>query len=374
MAATKRNSNIELLRIFAMLMIIAYHIYCHCVNIQLTNTNSMTRLGNGLFNTPNFYKKLLILVTVSPIGQIANAIFIIISGFFMVSKGKNINLTKISQKLLLQQGFAAALLTVGSTLFFLLTDGIFVNLINVNIFNNMSWYVGYYFSIIVFAKLFLNKFLAGIDRKQYLEFLLVIFAIIQFNWSGGVINSLASGLLTFCTGVFLYSLGGYIQKYNPFSNIKTVLIIGFVIVIYLLIYVSSFNIIENKIQIYYGNKSTDVFIQTLPGVENNYFIPITIGVSLFELFRRIPEINSRIINYVGASTFMVYLLHDNSFFYGIWNTQDWITVLYYHPCQYILKHFVWTMMTFGIGILAYSLYLLVERAISKYVITLLFSR
>lgn len=37
--ATKRNSNIELLRIFAMIMIIAYHIYIHCVYTQLTDAN-----------------------------------------------------------------------------------------------------------------------------------------------------------------------------------------------------------------------------------------------------------------------------------------------------------------------------------------------
>ena len=37
--ATKRNSNIELLRIFAMIMIIAYHIYIHSEYTQLTDAN-----------------------------------------------------------------------------------------------------------------------------------------------------------------------------------------------------------------------------------------------------------------------------------------------------------------------------------------------
>ena len=68
----ERNSNIELLRIFAMLMIIADHIFIHCVNGQL-NTK--------LFNTPYIYKKLLILVTIAPLGIIGNMIFMIISGF-----------------------------------------------------------------------------------------------------------------------------------------------------------------------------------------------------------------------------------------------------------------------------------------------------
>lgn len=363
MAVTKRNSNIELLRIFAMLMIITSHIYSHCVNTQLTNINCT------LFNTPNFYRKLLILATINPMGNIANAIFIIISGFFMIVKEEKIDCIKISKKLLLQQGFVAILLTVGSTIFLNLTNNITVNLININIFNNMSWYVGYYFSIIVFAKLILNRYLIKLDRTKYTEILLIMFSIISFSWSGGVLNSLASGLLTFCTGIFLYSLGGYIQRYNPFSKIKTMWLVGFIVVIYLMIYISDYNIIENKIQIYYKNKSTDIFIQEIFGVQNHYFIPIAIGTTIFEIFRRMHGFKSRIINYIGASTFMVYLLHDNEFFYGIWNTQDWMTILYYHPCQYILKHLLWALLTFCIGIVAYTIYLLLEKMIINHMLT-----
>lgn len=66
-----RNSNMELLRICAMLMIIIFHMVRHCVNIQLTDGNSIARWGNGLFNYPAFYKKLLILVSIMPLGIIA---------------------------------------------------------------------------------------------------------------------------------------------------------------------------------------------------------------------------------------------------------------------------------------------------------------
>lgn len=134
---TKRNSNIELLRIFAMIMIIAYHIYIHCVYTQLTDANSIDQLKNGLFNTPVFSRKLLILTTISPMGQVGNTIFIVISGYFMVSRGTHLNLAKISKKLLLQQGFAAIVLTLGSTLFMFVVRGKFVNLITINIFNGM---------------------------------------------------------------------------------------------------------------------------------------------------------------------------------------------------------------------------------------------
>ena len=81
-----RSSNMELLRICAMLMIILFHIVRHCVSIQLTDGGSIARWGNGLFNYPAFYRKLLILVSIMPLGIIANAIFILISGYFMINK------------------------------------------------------------------------------------------------------------------------------------------------------------------------------------------------------------------------------------------------------------------------------------------------
>lgn len=364
-ALEKKFSNMELLRIFAMLMIISYHIYYHCVVIQLTDANSIARLNNGLFNMPYFYKRLLILATIAPMGQIGNVIFITISGFFMVQKDK-IDLTKISTKLLLQQGFAAILLTLGSTLFYKFTHGVFVNLIEANIFNNMSWYVGYYFLIIVFASLFLNNFLAKLDKTQYIKFLMVLLAVTQFSWIGEIINSFSSGFLTFFSGVFLYSFGGYIKKYNPFDKIKSITLIIIIIMVYLLIYLSSYNITENNIQAYYRNGNTDSFFQTIPWVADNYIIPIILGISIFELFRRIHMPNSKYINFIGTSTFMVYLLHDNTFFYGIWDTQDWITVLYNNPYYYIVKHILWTVMTFVVGVLAYVFYLLFNKLLKKY--------
>ena len=95
-----RCSNIELLRICAMLMIIMYHIVYHCVNVQLTDANSIERMGNGLFNEPVFFKRLLIPAFIMPWGIVGNAIFILISGYFMAAKQK-INMTKISKKMLL---------------------------------------------------------------------------------------------------------------------------------------------------------------------------------------------------------------------------------------------------------------------------------
>lgn len=65
-----------------MVMIIAYHIVHHSVNVQLTDADSIARMGNGFFNHPVFYKKLLILVAVMPLGIVGNVVFVLITGYF----------------------------------------------------------------------------------------------------------------------------------------------------------------------------------------------------------------------------------------------------------------------------------------------------
>ena len=329
--AKTRSSNIELLRILAMFMIIIFHISDHCVKVQLTDTASMLRMNNGLFCEPVFYKKLLLLSTFAPMGKIGNVIFITISGYFMVSKGNGINLAKISKKLLLQLGFAAVSLTLVSSFWYRMTDG-------------------------VFAKL---------DKQKYFTFLIVLFAFIQFRWTGSMANSLANGLRTLLTGIFLYALGGFIHLYNPFGKIRTYCLYLIIAVSFLFIYISAYNVTQTNIQTYFLNESKDIFIQKIPSFSDYSIIPILVGLSLFEIFRRIHIPCSRMINFVGASTFMVYLLHDNAFAYSLWNTQDWITLLYEHPYIYLFKHLRWAAATFLIGILFYIIYLCLGKALSK---------
>lgn len=353
----KRSSNMELLRIFAMLIIIAYHIFCHCVKIQLTDVQTMLDKGNGWFCSPGFSKRLIILALISPMGQIGNAVFIIISGYFMVHKGNDINLTKISKKLLLQLGFATIVLAIVSVIAYNKITEISVQLINFNSFNNSSWFVGYYFIVIILAKIFLNNFLLKLKKEEYTMFLFVMFAIVQFGWSKTVIANFAEGLEMVCIGIFLYALGGYIKKYDPFEKIRTWVIFAVIIGINLLICDNYYAMTANKI-LAFDSQSGDTFIQSIPGYANYYFIPVALGIAIFELFRRMNIPNSKLINYLGASTFMVYLLHDNSFFYSLWDIQDWITLLHENVVQFVKAYTFWILGTFAAGVIIYTIFIL----------------
>ena len=365
MEIKQRRSNLELLRIVAMLMIIAFHIYWHCVSGQLTDPDSMERMGNGLFSVPLFYKKLLLLTVFSSFGRAANVVFMTLTGYFMVAKGREIRLIPIAKKLLLEQGYAAVLLLITSLLVFRRNPDSCTTLTESNLFNSMSWYVGYYFLVMLLARLFLNRYLEKLERKQYRLFLFALLCMTQFKWIIKLLNGVTGNLVILVTGVFLYSLGGYIRRYQPFARVRTWAIFGVIAGIYALLFLSTYAGVQDRIQDYYREASTDPFIQYIPNVGDNSIVAILLGLSLFELFRRIKMPCCRGINYLGGATFMIYLFHDNSFFYSLWDKQDWITLLAEHPIGFLLRYGAWTVRTFVYGFIAYLGYRLLCRLCRK---------
>lgn len=356
-----RNSNMELLRIIAMVLVILYHISYHGTRYQLLNESSIEKFGNGCFCDPSFYPVLFWVEGAMPLGQIANSIFILISGYFLISK-TTIDLTKIASKLILQLGFAITTLTVGSTIFYRIylnnTDSL-ISLRSIADFNNINWYVGYYFSIIVIASLLLNKHLQSLDEYKYRGLLLTTFAIFSFCWPGDILDGLTSGLRTLLCGIFLYSCGGYIKRFNPFKKIKVWGMLIVIVLIYALFYLSWYNSVVNACSQFFidnVNNATVLFFQPIFGLDVFSFMPIIIAILIFELFRRLQIPNSRLINLLGKSTFMTYLIHENDFWRNMWRSFDWVSMLSVNPSLYCLNVMKWCGITFLIGLLAYMVY------------------
>ena len=92
-----RSSNFELLRILALLMIILDHIVVHCMNGQLVGSQT-------ILNQPMFFKRMQLLNFAMTFGYIGNNIFVLISGYFLISKMDKSNILKTAGKLLSQQG------------------------------------------------------------------------------------------------------------------------------------------------------------------------------------------------------------------------------------------------------------------------------
>lgn len=353
----ERSSNIELLRIIAMLMIIVYHIWSHCICVQIANDLLY-------FNNPFIYKKLMLLDVFSPFGQIANGIFILISGYFMFNK--KIDLSKISKKLIFQSLFSTIVLMLFSTIVYKLFEDKSVHLITINFFNQGSWFIGYYFIVILCAYLFLNNFLSKLKYKEYTNMLIVLFAIIQFKWLIDILNSISFEISVFLTGIFLYSLGAYIRQFNPFKKIKSRYLYGVLLVVILLMLLSYYNLNSTNIRSYYINGSIN-YSQSVNGYANNYFVPVIASISLFELFLRFKIKKNYVINYIGSATLMIYLLHDNDFVYSLLKNIDWLLLISSYPLKFIYYFILSILAIFEIGLLIYILYGIIKKLISRFV-------
>ena len=362
-----RSSNFELLRILAMLMIVLFHVMIHWPKDQLLNEGLQNYYNNGLFNNPIFYKKLWIINTAMPMGMVGNGLFMMISGYFLSSR-EEIDLVKISKKILSQLGYATIMLVVSSCLIYYTINQRaerFFLLEKVTVFNSGWWFIGYYYTVLVIAAFILNKYMIHAEKKNVLSLIVILFSIVEIGWSGSLLDAIGSGLRTVGIGMCFYLLGGYINKYDPFRNVRGYVLFVVIILANIVNYVSSYNDTNNSIQNYIRNGSQGKFIQPIYQPACFDILIIILVVSVFEIFKRMKMPNSRMINYLGASTFMVYLNHENVFFRTIYNQSDCITLLYRHPYLFLLEIIKWTLISFVAGVIAYSIFIIGSR-ISKH--------
>ena len=365
--STVRESNFEMLRIVAILSIITYHICLYGIRYQLTDATSIAQMNNGFFEHPQLYWQLLLIQLFLPFGVMGNSVFIMLSGYFMVEKTK-LDLAKTTKKLLLPLLFASVCLIVASTVFYKLNTsdvGSYNSLLS-NRFNNNYWFFGYYLAIIVVAN-FLNTTVGRFNKNQYIAFLLVLFSLASLVWPGALLNSLANGLRTMVMGVGLFYLGGFIKHYNPFSRLRLWTLFAIPMLIFAFIILTYYNDATRSLEIFkFNTQDLSTPYSYCPiAYEDWGIIPIILAVCLFELMRRTKIHNSRIINFVAGSTFMVYLLHDNPLFYNWWRKTDWISLLYSNPCLYIINLFKTVVLSFAIGFLGYMLYVSIGKLCSK---------
>ena len=349
-----------------MLMIILYHISLHATRFQLVNEDSILRFGNDYFCQPVFFRRLFMIEGLMPFGTTANSIFLLISGYFMVERGKGINLGKISKKLVLQVLFAALLLIIVSFSYYRIKvpdESFQINMRTMSDFHAMNWFAGYYFLVVVFAGLFLNEFLMKLDMKKYTCFLLTVFAAFSLTWSGEFLNGFISGLRSLACAIFMYALGGFIKRFNPFGSIRLWALIALIVVLYAFIILSYHNNVGNAVNRYLletaeaDAEKAELFLQPITVYGNYELVPVVLSVVLFEIFRRIRIPANSVINFLGSSTFMIYLFHDNDFWRSIWRESDWIKALSENPTGYLLKLFGWMAFVFATGVLVYALYL-----------------
>ena len=302
----QRQSNIELLRIVSMIFIIAHHYACH----------------GGVYNTLFEGNTLFTASMLMTLGKIGVDLFVLITGYFMVEANFKITrIIKLESAVLFYSIvwfiIAVNVLEIETVSYLSVRDAILPSLVNKS---TLYWFVPCYMGLQLLAP-FLNRLIASINQNQFRLllsilgfFICIVPSVLQSQpWYDG-------NMFLF---VLLYFIGAYIHKYGiRILKMNGFVMCGLTALLYLLM---------NFVTVSIGQ---DVTLYATYGINphsvwaGNSVLAIAISILTFCCFLKVNIKNSKIINCISATTFGIYLIHDNVYFRSyfwknVFHTEDY---------------------------------------------------
>lgn len=266
-----RNSNIELLRILCMIFIILHHSVVH---------SSFSDIDNLNFN---------ILYVLSTLGRVANNIFIIITGYYMVNKQVKV---KSIMKIILETIFYSYTVLLVYLIVSPEKNIVLILTSIIPISSNSLWFVTAYLLLYITIPI-INILIKNINKEQFSKIL--IFLIICFSILPTIL--LLSGYFSYYIWfVCLYLVGAYLKLYENKEILKN----NNIILILSSITLALFVIFTR----FYDIKIFDIYAV-------NNFVLFILAVCIFVSFIKKKEWYNIGINYIASSVLGIYLLHDN---------------------------------------------------------------
>lgn len=285
-----RQSNIELVRIVAMMMIVAVHYMQH---------------GLSQCGVQQDYLYYVVSKFVGSFGQVGVALFFLITGYFMVDcKIKLINIFRIVLNtvfyswgiLILCLNFIPQYLPVKfhSFSFF---EFVYESVLPVS--TGAYWFVTTYLVIYVLSPI-LNTIIKKLTKEQ-LKFYILLFGVLwvliptftyKINYAGNIT----------CNCIYVYMIGAFIKCYNPkiFELPKTILIVVSVTLCSIFLWLSVLFLLGG---------ATHVSFVPLPA-HGSIFV-IFPAICIFCLFKNLKIGYNKVINFFASSAFSVYLITEN---------------------------------------------------------------
>lgn len=322
-----RNSNIEILRIIAIFMIIIHH--CCWNNFHTINQ----WYDNQWINILNIG------------GKLGVDIFFIISGYFMYKSKLSIKrLIKLEAQVLFYSLIGLVIFEIykGNNTglgFKDIIKYIFPTLYNVN------WFFTAYIILMIFSK-YINKIVDSLNKKENITFLILLFliyVILPFFIKAKIDYYIFDHIM------FLYVLGAFINKYEitKSENSKKYLIKAMLslvitsiltIVLIFIGYKLNISFVKAHINVLFGEKSPFLMV---------------IAVYFFLFFNSLPVRNNKIVNFVSASCFGIYLIHTNKFLITIFKEKV-INLANYYNDKFLILYIL------GISILVFIVCLIID--------------
>lgn len=299
MGTTKkvRQSNFELLRIISMLMIIIHHFVMHggvYGGVQ----------GNGLW--PRIVASIFFIG-----GSLGVNIFMLISSYFLID-------TKFSLKRVLRIWFevffySAVFVLIGKFCMHETYDYATWLRSFLPVTFNAAWFAVVYI-FMCFISPFMNRLIKSLNKKNYTALITVLFislvgmSVLTFASPQRIFFNLSSLF------IFMYFTAGYIKRFS--IRILDNKFVSMAVFILSAAITCAFIILFNKLSAG-GSK----FFEARAGIPNNHesLFMFLAAVSLFMFFKNIDLGKNRVINYIAATAFGVYLIHDNGILRGhVW--------------------------------------------------------
>lgn len=318
-----RTSKFELLRIFAMLMIVACHYANHGIRQRFFPDLSSIWLNGMPIN------KLFTSFLING-GGIGNGIFFMLTGYFMFEKEYKI---RRLVKLFAQVFFYA--------LFVLIVWGIvrilriynfpelkpisqmmfFINAI-IPITSGAWWFIQTYVIMFLFIPV-LNNFLEKLNSRGFI----FVFLFLWIFWLAPKVFGF--GYANFQMAIFYYTLGAVLKK-TDFSINKWLSLILFSIFWILL------SIIDMKTSsIMKSDNVKEMLIKLIySGIYNAVLTPLAV-IAMFEFCKGLNIGNNKFINVVASTTFGIYLIHDS----GVGRPLIWNKIFHCLDYQYSSNNF-----------------------------------
>ena len=309
----ERQSNLELLRIIAMLCIVLHH---SCVHSGFTQPIAMFSISGVLLNMTVY------------LGDLGNSLFLLISGYFMVNTSFSLRrvLRVWAQMLFYSVGLTFVLWLCGALEGQALT---FRDVLRMffPVSTQRYWFASTYVIFCLLAP-FLNKLLHSIGengRKRFLLVLLVLFSLLPtFVQAYMPLGSLAKF-------VFLYSVGAYLRL-NPaprlLSSRRRCFAVGGGTLLLLIAFIAVCLALGQRFWRF--NYYATFFM-------GEFAPPILLAsVGLFMGFKDLNIRPSRVVNAVASTAFGVYLIHDHELvrqwlWKGVVHTQDYANTPWISP-------------------------------------------
>lgn len=286
----QRRSDIESLRIFSMLLIIAHHYACH------GGAYYSDAAGAGRWAA----------VALMAGGKLGVDLFIMITGYFMIHSSFQLRrLVRVELAVLFYSVLFYVVAVCGwgieTVTFSSVKNALLPSLVNSG---QQYWFIPCYFALSLLSP-YINRAVGGLERKQYERLLLILIA-----FTSAVPSLLAStpwfdgNLSVF---ILMYLLGGYISKYGIVLSRKAraaclaaaVLIYGSLTALLVL------------------SRTNAPFFERLGIASLDYLFAlhsiavVLLSVLIFLFFQQKEPSHDRVVSAVSSTTLGIYLVHDN---------------------------------------------------------------